>query len=328
MVAALQVAQFLAADPIARAQSGQTAHGVIHRQGASRLLFFPCEQPRHTPVLVVMPLINTWTIFDLLPGRSVVEALVSAGVPVYLLDWGAVGPQERHRTLSELVDERLGRALHRATRHAGQVLDVLGYCVGGTFLAMHVARHAGCARRMALLCSPIDFHASGRLARWATPDVFPVDVAIDCLGNYPAEIIKSAFAWLNPMGQWHKWATLAERIEDPDFRALWAALEKWSRHPVDFPGEAYRAYVKGCYFDNALIEGGWLLNGEPVDLAKGSIEAHVITASRDHICEPAAAEALAKVWGGSVTLEQIAGGHVGVCVGRRLPEALLRWVRA
>lgn len=328
MVAALQVARFLATDPVRSARSGLTPHAVLHRQGSSRLLFFPAEQPRHTPLFVSMPLINTWTIFDLVPERSVIAALVAAGVPVYLLDWGAPGPHDRHQTLPELVDERLGRALDRARRHAGGELDALGYCVGGTFLAMHLARNPAAVRRLALLCAPIDFHASGRLARWATPETLPVDAAIDGYGNYPAEIVKSAFAWLRPMGQWDKWTTLAERIDDPDFRTLWAALEKWSDTPVDFPGEAYRAYVRGCYFDNALMTGGWSLGGRPVDLGQGTAPAHVLAASRDHICEPAAAEALAQVWGGPVTTERLRGGHVGVCVGRRLPQALLRWIAA
>ncbi len=322
----VEVARFLATDPVRRARSGRTPHAVIHRQGPSRLLFFPAPEPRHTPVFVSMPLINTWTIFDLLPGRSVLERLTGAGVPVYLLDWGRPGPEARHTTLADLVDDRLGRALDRARRHAGQELDALGYCVGGTFVAMHLARHPRAARRLALLCAPIDFHASGRLARWATPETFPVDDAIEGFGNYPADIIKSAFAWLRPMGQWSRWATLAARIDSPNFRELWAHLERWSADPVDFPGEAYRAYVKGCYFDNALMTGGWQLAGRPVDLGACTVPAHVLSASGDHICEPPAAEALARVWGGPVTTESLKGGHVGVCVGKRLPEALLRWV--
>ncbi len=328
MVASLEVLRFLKTDPVRRARPGRTPHGVIHRQGSSRLLYFPSPEPRHTPLFVSMPLINTWSIFDLLPGRSVIEALTQAGVPVYVLDWGRPGPHDRYTTLADLVDTRLGRALDRTRRHAGRLPDALGYCVGGTFLAMHLARHPGCVGRLALLCAPIDFHASGRLARWATPESFPVDAAIDGFGNYPADIIRGAFAWLRPMGQWSKWATLAERIDDPDFRALWAHLERWSDDPVDFPGEAYRAYVKGCYFDNALISGGWQLAGRPVDLGAGRVPAHVLSAERDHICEPPAAEALAGVWGAPVTTERLPGGHVGVCVGARLPAALLRWLGA
>ncbi len=326
MVAGEQVLRFLATDPVRRARSGQTPHAVLHRQGTSRLLYFPADAPRHRPLFVSMPLINTWTIFDLVPGRSVLEALTRAGVPVYLLDWGRPGPEDRHLSLADLVDTRLGRALDRTRRHAGQPVDAMGYCVGGTFLAMHAARHPGAVERLGLLCAPIDFHASGRLARWATPEAFPLDAAIDGFGNYPADIIRSAFAWLRPMGQWSKWTTLAERIDDPDFRTLWAALEKWAGDSVDFPGEAYRDYVRGCYFDNGLMGEGWQLAGRPVDLSQGTVPAHVFAAESDHICEPAAAEGLAQVWGGPVTTERLGGGHVGVCVGPRLPAALLRWL--
>ncbi len=190
---------------------------------------------------------------------------------------------------------------------------------------MHLALHPGSAERLALLCAPIDFHASGRLARWAKPETFPLDAAIDGFGNFPAPLLRASFAWLRPVGQWSKWRSLAERLDQPGFGELWAAMERWSRDAVDFPGEAYREYVRRCYFDNALIEGGWSLGGRPVDLAEGTAPATVFTATGDHICPAEAAEGLSRVWGAAVDTVSIQGGHVGVCVGRALPEALVEW---
>jgi len=322
--------RFLAGDPVARARPGQTPHAVIHRDRAARLRFFRPARAAAAPIFVSMPLINTWTVFDLAPGRSVVAALVAAGVPVYLLDWGRPGAHDSRVPLARYVDGSLGRALSRAKRHAaetfgGDTLDALGYCVGGTFLAAHLARHPGSARRMALLASPIDFHASGRLATWAHPDRFPLDAVIDGLGNFPGALMQASFAWLRPAGQARKWRGLWDRIEDDDFRSLWAHLESWSAAPTEFPGEAYREYVRRCYFDNALMRGGWVMDGRPVDLSAGAIPALAIAAAGDHICPPAAAFGLADAWGGPVETLTLRGGHVGVCVGSRLPAALVDW---
>lgn len=322
-------ARFLAGHPVANARTGRTPHTVIHRDRRARLLFFAPAEAKHAPVFVCMPLINTWTIFDLLPGRSVIEALVGAGVPVYLMDWGRPGPEDADVTFSDLADTVLRRVIDRALRHAAvRQMDAIGYCVGGTFLAVHLARHTDTVRRVAFLATPIDFRASGRLARWADPATFPLDTVVDSLGNFPADLMKTSFAWLRPMGNSAKWVSLWERVEDPAYREVWAAMEQWNTDPVDFPGEAYREYVRRCYFDNALVNGGWMLAGTPVDLKKATIPALVLAAADDHIVPEAAAFALERAWGGPVTTKTLKGGHVGVCIGKALPTALLEWIRA
>lgn len=305
---ALSTSAWLATDPIRRARPGRTPHEAIHRQGPARLRFFRGGGAR--ALFVSMPLINRWTIWDLMPGHSVVEALTAGGVDVYLLDWGAPGPEDADRPLEHYVDAVLGRALDRARRHAGRVLDVAGYCVGGTFLAWHLARRAPAVRSAAFVATPIDFHASGRLALWANPEHFPVDAVH---GNFPAERMRASFAWLNPMGQLKKWRSLLDR---PEQRELWAHLEAWSGDGVDFPGAAYRAYVRACYFDNRVRD----------ELHGVRIPALSVAASRDHIVPPAAAHDLAEVWGGPVTTTTLRGGHVGVCIGPALPAALLEWL--
>ena len=329
----IEIGAFLSSDAVARAPIGGSPHAVIHRQHETALRFFaPVGHATARPLFISMPLINTWSIFDLLPERSVVAALTQAGVPVYLLDWGRAGPQARDRPLHVVIDDILPRALRRATRHARQqgtlaadaLPDALGYCVGGTFLAICLSRHP-LARRVALLAAPIDFHASGRLSRWADPGTFPLDDIVDGLGNFPPALMRTSFSWLRPMGQVGKWKTLWDRWES-DFPKLWAALERWSGDAVPFPGECYREYVRRCYFDNALMTGGWVLDGAPVRLDRGTIPATVIAASTDHICPEAAAFGLARVWGGAVQTATVRGGHVGVCIGEELPAMLRAWV--
>jgi polyhydroxyalkanoate synthase len=329
---ALDTARFLATEPTKAARVGQSPHRIVARDNKASLRYFAPATgpgvPRHPPLFVSMPLINTWTIFDLLPGRSVVEKLVADGVPVYILDWGRPGPEDRDTPLAVYVDRLLGRMIDRACRHAGvATIDALGYCVGGTFLAMHLARGEPKVRRVAFLCTPIDFHVSGRLATWARPENFPLDAIVDGFGNFPRELMRESFAWLRPAGMVSKWRALHDRIDDPDFRTLWAALEHWNADGVDFPGEAYRAYVRGCYFDNALVRGGWMLDGRPVDLSKATQPAFVLVAAEDHIVSPPAAFALADVWGAPVQTATLRGGHVAVCVTAALPQAILTWIR-
>jgi polyhydroxyalkanoate synthase len=329
------LAAYLAKDPVGQAKSGATPHVIIHRQNKAAVRYFAPKSGvavRH-PVFISVPLINTWTVFDLLPGKSVVGALVNAGVPVYLLDWGRPEAEDKDQTLVDIIDTILVRAFDRAGRHAraagtlghDEAMDAIGYCVGGTFLTIGLARHPGLARRLTLLATPIDFHASGRLACWAQPAHFPVDAVVDSLGNFPAEMMKDSFAWLKPASQGRKWKSLWERFDQPGFREVWSTMEKWSSDNVAFPGEAYREYVRRCYFDNALLKGGWVLGGRPVDLRGATIPALVLAADGDHIVPPPAAFGLKEAWGGPVETRTLSGGHVGVCLGSGLQKVLVEW---
>ncbi len=330
MVANLaQAALWLGRDPVSRARTGQSPNEVIHRDGKARVRYFHPREglAAQAPLFCVMPLINTWTVFDLAPGRSVVEALTAQGVPVYILDWGRAGPEDRHTPLCHYVDRVIGRCLDRACRHAGVPdMNVLGYCVGGTFLAAHLARsNRAQARAAFFLATPIDFRASGRLSRWARPESFPLDAIVDGLGNFPRELMQESFRWLRPMGLAAKYKGLVDRFDDEGFRELWSALEAWNNDGVDFPGEAYREYVRRCYFDNALVEGGWVMDGRAVDLGRANIPVTAVAAGDDHIVPPEAAHALAGRWGGPVTTGTLKGGHVGVCAGGALPRRILEW---
>lgn len=329
IAAAIEAASWLASDPLSRVESGKTHHAIIHRDHKASVRYFAPAVPQHPPVFCVMPLINTWTVFDLLPNKSVVASLVTEGVPVYILDWGHAGPEDSKQPLAHYVDRVLGRCLDRACRHAGlQQIDVLGYCVGGTMLAVHLSRHPGRAKRAFFLATPIDFSVAGRLATWANPETFPLDAIVNGFGNFPKAMMQDSFRWLRPTGLPAKYRGLSARIGDPQFRDLWAALERWNGEGVDFPGEAYREYIRNCYFENRLVSGGWMMDGQAVNLSSATIPAVALAASEDHIVPVASAHALATTWGGSVRTATVRGGHVGVCAGRALPEAILEWVRA
>ncbi len=332
---AIRVGTFLANDPRTTVKIGQTPHTVIHRENKSSVRYFApaADAEPRTPIFISMPLINTWTIFDLLPGRSVVEALTRAGAPVYLLDWGRPTAEDQPVRAVEFIDRILHRAIDRSHRHArsnhdAEMLDMIGYCVGGTFLAAYLARHPEAARRVALVATPIDFHQSGRLGHWASPESFPLDDIIDGLGNFPSELMKQSFAWLKIESQTGKWMTLWDRYDTEGFPELFAAMECWNQDSIDFAGECYRDYVRNCYFDNRLMDGSWVLGNETTDLSNCKIPALVVTASNDHIVPLPSAVALEQVWGGPVENTVVRGGHVGLCVGNKLSNTLARWIEA
>lgn len=332
----LEIAARLAQDPVASAETGLSPHRIGHRQAQTCVRYFPPKagSPARHPLFVSMPLINTWTVFDLRPGRSVIEELTAAGLPIYLMDWGRPGPEDTDLRFGDIVDDLLPRAMRRSARHAraeGTLdartpMDALGYCVAGTVLAITLARHRELARRMALLAAPIDFHASGRLATWTSPGTFPVDAIVDGFGNFPRAMMRDSVTLLTSETGGARYKALFDRFDEPGFRALWAAMERGNEDSVDVPGETYAETIHRRCVDNAPVNGGWVLDGAPVDLTAGTLPAAAFGAQRDPICPPAAASGLARAWGGPVETVEIRGGHVGVCLGTSFARALLTWL--
>ncbi|MFW6448713.1 MAG: hypothetical protein ACOC0X_04110, partial [Halobacteriota archaeon] len=68
---------------------GHTPSEVVHRAGPTSLWRYDPATPADAPPLVVVyAVFNRPWILDLAPGRSVVEALTTAGRRVFVLDWG------------------------------------------------------------------------------------------------------------------------------------------------------------------------------------------------------------------------------------------------
>ncbi|TNE90995.1 MAG: alpha/beta fold hydrolase [Deltaproteobacteria bacterium] len=328
---AIDFAHFLREFELKGYPTGLTPHQIIHTQGKSCVRYFEPEEIKTAPLFVSMPLINTWSVFDLLPHRSVVRGLLARGVPVYILDWGTPGPEDAEVGVEELLTNVLPRSIDRVRRHARRVngaeeLHALGYCVGGTFLAAYIGIDPEAFDSVSFLAAPMDFRHAGRLGIWADPESFPVDALVDNLGNFPASLMGQSFVWLRPTTLPEKYRGLWDRFEDPKFIETWSAIEAWNSANIPFWGEAYRAYIKNCYFDNRLIEGGWFIAGHEVKLSDVKAPVLIMDATRDHICPPAAAQGLEAVWGGTVTKKSFNAGHVGVCLSSKLPNAIADWL--
>ena len=101
------------------------------------------------PLLIVPPWINKFYVLDLVPEKSLIRWLVDKGHTVFVVSW--VNPDDRH------ADEGL-RAIHDARASSRRSMSIekatgekkvnaVGYCVGGTLLAITLALHGGVRRR-------------------------------------------------------------------------------------------------------------------------------------------------------------------------------------
>lgn len=308
----------------------QTPHEVVATWGRVRLLRYACAEPRqHCPILMVPSFINRYYVLDLRPGQSMVEYLAAAGIPVYMIDWGTPGPQDRFTTLEDHAIRWMGAALRAACKDADvAAMHMLGYCIGGTMAAIHAALRPERVAGLVALTAPVNFHDDGILSTWTQTGEIPVERIEEEWGLIPGDFLQGSFLYLQPMSGPKKLQNLAERLWDDGFVEKFMTLESWLNDNVSVPGATYRQLIRDVYEKNALIKGELEMKGEKIDL--GKITCPVLTAisTSDHIVPEPSARMLNDVVGSEdKTLLELPGGHIGITVGGRAKDGLWKETR-
>ncbi len=298
---------------------GTSAADVVHAENKWRLLRYRSPEVRYrTPVLLVPSLINRHYVLDLLPGRSFAQHLVEHGFDVFCIDWGTPTDEDRYLTFEDVADRYLGRALRVASRASDRgAAHVLGYCMGGTLAAAHVARRPERVATLMTLAAPIAFSDEGLLSRWVQTDGFDVDALVSGVGNVPWPLMQASFHMLRPTLSLLKLVSLVDRADDDRFLDTFFATETWANDNVSFPGDCYRRYIRELYREDRLVRGELSLGGRAVRLSDIRCPLLAVSFTHDPIVPEASAAPLVEL-AGSADKEhlRLPGGHVGAVVSR------------
>jgi polyhydroxyalkanoate synthase len=283
----------------------------------------PPEERYPVPLLLVYALINKPFIFDLIPGRSFVEFMLEQGFDVFLLDWGAPGPEDKDTRFDDYVTEYLYRAVRRVLRVSGaREFSMLGYCLGATIATVFAALYPELPlRNLILLTAPIDFSGrpEGSLAMWLDEKNLDVDKLVNTLGNVPGELIRFWAKLLKPVENFvGAYVNLWKQVDNEAAVRGWQAINRWVEDVIPVAGEAFRQFVKDYVHGNQLITGTHEIKGRRVDLS--NIEASLLNviAQYDHLVSPSQSETIvALVSSQDKERKVIPSTHVGIMAGGR-----------
>lgn len=321
----------LAARP--RPQVGVTPADVVFSENKWRLLRYrPSPEGRRyaTPLLLVPSLINRHYVLDLMPGKSLVEYLVDQGHDVFIVDWGTPEDEDRYLDFDTIVSGYVGRALRKVASYSPSgKAHVLGYCLGGTLAAIHLAQHAERAASFIALATPVRFDDDGLLARWTQVPSFDVEALVRGVGLVPWQLLQASFTLLRPTMNLSKLVHFIDRADDDAFVEGFLALETWANDNVSFPGAAYARYLTALYQRNDLYHDRLTVNGAPVRLGDIACPTLAITFGQDAIVPLPAAQALLEKLGPERSRElHLPGGHVGGVVAASARKRLWPHVHA
>ncbi|HYI49199.1 MAG TPA: alpha/beta fold hydrolase [Allosphingosinicella sp.] len=258
-------------------------------------------------VLFVPSLINPPNVLDM-GERSLLRWLAARGRRVLLLDWGWPGPDRREMSVAGHVEHLLVPLM----REAGEPVDLVGYCLGGT-MALAAAQVAP-ARSVATIAAPWHFAGFPDDARASLAALWQsAQPTVAALGLLPMEVLQCAFWNLDPARTIAKFEAFVA-LEGAE-AATFVMLEDWANDGPPISQGAAREMFEGLFRDDLPGSGRWRVAGTAIDPASLGIPLLNIVSTTDRIV-PAATAARA---GERLDL---ALGHVGMVVGSRAPRML------
>jgi polyhydroxyalkanoate synthase subunit PhaC len=268
------------------------------------------------PIVIVPSPILKYYILDLSPHNSLVRYLVEQGHTVFMLSWR--NPDVRDRELG--VDHYLRLGIRAALDAAysiggGEKLHTVGYCLGGTFLAMLAASMAGHGddrlASLTLLAAEVDFTEAGELS------IFIDDSQLAYLedltweqGYLDGRQMAGAFTLLNSNDLiWSRVVRqylMAEPQKQTDLTA-------WNVDTTRLPHRMHTEYLRNLYLNNDLASGRLRYDGRALALADIRAPIFLVGTERDHVAPWKSVYMLHLYADADITFCLTSGGHnVGI----------------
>jgi polyhydroxyalkanoate synthase len=304
------------------AQSPRTVIWTLNKAKLYRYVPVVLPEQRHRlPLIMVFAIMNRPHVLDLRSGHSFVEYMLKRGYDLYLLDWGAPGPEDRNLKFEDYALEYLPRAIRKLKEVSGsETFSVLGWCLGALISTLYASlRPDDGLKNLILLTAPLDFtdKTAGGFARWTTSPSFNPDKIVDAFGNVPGEMIDYGAKALKPVENYiGTYLGLWDNIDNPKVVESWHAMNTWVREIIPMAGAAYRQLITEFYKENRLVKGTLTLRGERVDLARLTARVLNVIAEADHITPPCQSEGVMPLIGSAdKELFRVRGGHIGIMAG-------------
>ena len=301
---------------------GMTPSEVVYTENKLELLHYESQtdEQNEVPILIVYALINKPFILDLQPDRSVVRRLLEAGHDVYLIDWNEPSRLDKNLGLHDYINRYIDNCVDEVRDRSGQdKINLLGYCMGGTFSTIYTALHGEKINALGLMAAGLYFDDSGGvLEKWGDEEYYDPRSVVDTFGNVPAAMLDDGFKLMDPVDNYvRKYITFYENMESDGFVENFGRMEKWLDEGIDLSGQAYVEFLENIYQDNALYKNEMYLNDEHVDVSKIDVPILQIIGEYDHLIPPEASKPFNEVFGTpeeDITTIEYSTGHIGMAV--------------
>ena len=265
------------------------------------------------PLLIVPPWINKFYILDLTPEKSFIKWCVDHGLTVFVISW--VNPDERQarKAFADYMREGPLAALDAIKTATGESqVNAIGYCVGGTLLAITLAYMA--AKRDGRIASATFFAAQSDFKYAGDLQVFVDEEQIAALeaqmrerGYLEGRKMANAFNMLRSNDLiWPYVINNYMKGKAPfPFDLLY-----WNSDATRMPAANHSFYLRNCYLDNRIAKGQTVIDNVKLDLKNVTIPVYNLATREDHIAPAKSVYVGSSLFGGPTKYVLAGSGHI------------------
>jgi polyhydroxyalkanoate synthase len=264
------------------------------------------------PHLIVPPEINKFYVFDLSPGKSMVEYMVAHGFQMFAVSWR--NPTAEHRDWGmDTYVTALQEAIAAVRDITGSSDLILHAACSGAMTAAALAGHLAasgdaCIHAMVMMVAVLGQASEGTLGLFATEETTAAaKLKSQSSGVLDGMEMNRIFAWLRPNDLvWNYWVNnYLMGNPPPAFDVLY-----WSNDSTRLPA-VFHAEILDMFADNRLVKPGAMkVRGTPIDLSKVTFDKMFIAGATDHITPWKGVYDSARAFGGMTDFVLCSSGHI------------------
>ena len=238
------------------------------------------------PLLIVPAWIMKYYILDLSPRNSLVKYLVDQGHTVFMISWKNPDESDRETGMDDYVRKGFLAALDAVSAIVPKrKVHAVGYCIGGTLLAIGAAALARDKdERLAtvsMFAAQTDFSEPGELAFFINPSQLALlEATMQKKGVLESKQMAGAFALLR--SQDLVWQPVIDNYlkgrRDPMID-----LMAWNADGTRMPWRMHTEYLYRLYLDNELATNRFPVDGRLVRLSDIAVPMFVVGTETDHV---------------------------------------------
>ena len=239
-----------------------------------------------TKHFIVPPCINKYYILDLSPHNSLVSFLVENNFQVFLISWVNPDISLSEKGFEDYLKDGILAPFEYVRNLGFKKIDFVGYCMGGTFLAIIIAyftaKKIDSIHSATFFTTLLDYTHPGELGIFfneATIKYIKEDIKLK--GYFDGQYLSNSFSLLRANDLiWIFFVNNYLLGKKPmPFDLLY-----WNADSTNLPAKMYEEYLQNTYCNNLLKESNNLeVLGTKIDLGKVDCNSFFVATKEDHI---------------------------------------------